>query len=253
MIGKKHEYDAMAACEQQLWWYRCLHDFTLSRIKKNCAYSDPLILDAGCGTGGLLRTLKENGYSSIAGFDLSPDAVSYAKANSAVDVRMLDITGMAAAYPANNFDIVVSHDILCLLQPGQDQVGLSQLLAVVKPGGLLLLNFPALKAFNGTHDTAVGIQRRYSVKVLQQLVGNSANIKEITFWPFFLSPPIFLTRKLQKLKSIFNSSKKPIVSDVKMPPQWLNSFFYRLTSYENRKIPAKPWGSSIFLVLQKPF
>ena len=251
MIGNRYEYDAMAACEQQLWWYRCLHDLTLRKIKQNSTVSQPRVLDAGCGTGGLLLRLREKGYPDIRGFDLSADAVSYAKKSSGVPVDLLDITMLGDAYAKDSFDIITSHDIVCLLQEGQDKKALAQLLSVLKPGGLLLMNFPALKAFNGTHDMAVGIQKRYSKKVVKDLVGGMATIKDITYWPFLLSPGIFLTRVAQKIKLLFKGNRT-IVSDVKMPPALLNHIFYKLTSLENKNIRLKPWGSSLFLVLQKP-
>jgi SAM-dependent methyltransferase len=251
MIGNRYEYDAMAKCEQQLWWYRCLHDLTLRKIKKNSTVKNPRLLDAGCGTGGLLLQLKENGYNNLTGFDLSSDAVAYAREGSGVNVQLLDINKLGSAYPKNSFDIITSHDIVCLLQEGQDKKALEQLLSVLKPGGLLLMNFPALKAFNGTHDIAVGIQRRYSRNALKKLVGEMAEIKEIIYWPFLLSPAILFARVLQKAKLVFKRDHK-IVSDVKTVPSLLNHILYKLTSFENSNIRIKPWGSSLFLVLQKP-
>jgi SAM-dependent methyltransferase len=252
MIGKKYEYDAMAKCEQRLWWYRSLHDLSFRTIKKNNFSNNVRILDAGCGTGGLLLYLKEKGFTDIAGFDLSPDAVAYAQEVSAVDVRLLDITHAGHIYPENYFDIVVSHDILCLLPEGEDKTALSQLLYVLKPGGLLLMNLPALGLFRGTHDIAVGIQRRYSLKALQQLVDDRAEIRATTYWPFVLSPLIFFVRSFQKIKSVF-VNRENIVSDVKMPPAFLNTIFYSVTGAENRRMGKKPWGSSLFSVLQKRY
>lgn len=251
MIGNQYEYEAMAKCERGLWWYRCLHDLTLRKIKRNKTIANPRVLDAGCGTGGLLLYLKQHGYADIDGFDLSPDAVAYARAKTGMDIKLYDITAVDNAYPQNHFDIVINHDILCLLKEGQDKMVLLKLLAVLKPGGLLLMNFPALKAFKGTHDMVLDIQRRYSRKALEKMVGGSAVIKEITYWPFFLSPAIFITRAIQKTKYYFIKSDK-LVSDVKMPPALLNRIFYKLTRMENMNIKRKPWGSSLFMVLQKP-
>jgi SAM-dependent methyltransferase len=251
MIGNLYEYDAMAKCEHELWWYRCLHDLTLHTIKKNTFTSSPRILDAGCGTGGLLLQLKNNGYADVSGFDLSAYAVAHTRESSGMDVKLLDITSLDNVYPENYFDIITCHDIVCLLQEGQDKIALAKLLSVVKPGGLLLMNFPALRAFNGTHDTAVGIQRRYSKKTIKEMTAGLAEIKELRYWPFLLSPAIFLTRLMQKIKTLFKRNSRP-VSDVKMPAVLLNHIFYKLTSLENKNLAIKPWGSSLFLVLQKP-
>jgi SAM-dependent methyltransferase len=250
MIGNQYEYDTMAKCEQDLWWYRSLHDLTLSVIKANTV-SNPKVLDAGCGTGGLLLQLKKNGYTNIAGFDFSSDAVNYARRTSGVDVQLLDITKAGNTYPPDSFDIVVSNDIVCLLEEGQDKVAVDGLLRILKPGGLLIMNLAALKIFSGTHDLAVDMQRRYSKKTIRAMVNSQGQIKQLQFWPFLLSPAIFGTRVLQKIKLLFIGRHRKMVSDVKMPPLFLNKIFYKVTKLENDGIRKKPWGSSLFVVVQK--
>jgi len=251
MIGKRHEYTAMALCESKMWWYRCLHKLTLQEIRKNFDGNNPQILDAGCGTGGLLSQLHENGFTHLNGFDLSPDAVEYANKTSGVNVLQLDITNFSAGFPGNSFDVIISHDILCLLENADSGNALVQMLSVLKPGGLLLMNLPAFRAFNGTHDIAVAIKQRYSKKAVQRLVGTKAEIEKIIYWPFFLSPAIFVIRTIQRLRAGI-SSRDEVASDVKMPPLWLNKILYTVTNFENSYFQNKPWGSSIFVVLRKP-
>jgi SAM-dependent methyltransferase len=250
MIGNQYEYDVMSKCEHDLWWYRSLHDLTLNTIKENTV-TGPKVLDAGCGTGGLLLQLKKNGYTNVAGFDLSPEAVDYARRTSGVDVQLLDITRLDDIYPADSFDIITSHDIVCLLPENQDKIAVDRLLHVLKPGGFLVMNFPALNIFSGTHDLAVGIKRRYSKKSIKALVNGQAQIKQLRYWPFFLSPVILCARMLQKIKLLFVRNDRTMISDVKMPPAFLNNIFYQLTKLENGAIKRKPWGSSLFVVIQK--
>ena len=61
MIGNRYEYDVMAKCEKELWWYRCLHELTLKKINAATKIAHQSILNAGCGTGELLVRVKENG------------------------------------------------------------------------------------------------------------------------------------------------------------------------------------------------
>jgi SAM-dependent methyltransferase len=251
MIGKRHEYMAMALCESRMWWYSCLHKLTLQEIRKNFIGNNPRILDAGCGTGGLLSRLIENGFTQVYGFDLSPDAIEYAKRHNGINVLQLDITNFSAGFPGDLFDIVISHDILCLLNNADSSRALSQMLSVLKPGGVLLMNLPAFRAFNGTHDIAVAIKQRYSKKAVQKLVGVQAEIKKIIYWPFLLSPAIFIIRAMQRLQPGI-VKKQTVTSDVKMPPLWLNKILYAITNFENNYFQKKPWGSSIFIVLRKP-
>ncbi len=250
MIGNRYEYDAMAKCERQLWWYRCLHELTIQKIKAYTAAAQPRILDAGCGTGGLLWRLKESGYSDLAGFDLSPYAAAMAQASSGIDVRVLDILLLEGAYPPNSFDVIISHDIVSMLKPGLDTEAVQGLLQLLKPGGVLLMNFPALEVFKGVHDIAVGTQQRYSIASVKKMLNGKIAVAGFIYWPFLLSPFIFLTRVLQRTKWLFKKQHSA-VSDVKMPPGFINQFFYKIISLENRLLVAKPWGSSLFVVLKK--
>lgn len=250
MIGNRYEYDAMAKCERQLWWYRCLHELTIREIKVNTIVDHLRILDAGCGTGGLLWRLKQSGYSDLAGFDLSVYAADMAQRSTGIEVRVLDILLLDGAYPPDFFNVIISHDVVSMLKPGLDTQAVEALLQLLKPGGVLLMNLPALKAFEGVHDMAVGTQQRYSIASVKKMLPGKAVVARIIYWPFLLSPLIFLTRLLQKIKGLFKKENSA-VSDVKMPPSFINLFFYRMTMLENRLLAAKPWGSSLFVVIKK--
>lgn len=250
MIGNRYEYDAMAQCERDLWWFKYLHQLTIRTIKKYSPASNPAILDAGCGTGGLIEQLRQQGYTNLSAFDLSRDAVEYARKTWPA-AQMLDILQTDKAFPKNSFDIVVCNDIFTVLPDGKDREALEKLVAVLKPGGILIMNVAALKSFAGSHDVAVSMTRRYTKTSINQLASNLAIVKETVFWPFLLSPLIFGIRSFQRLK-LSVGKKENLKSDVKPIPSSLNNFFYSVTNLE-RKMPfSKPWGSSLFVVMQKP-
>lgn len=240
----------MANSERTLWWYRCLHTFTLRRIQQYSLTQDPFILDAGSGTGGFMYFLQRHGYTRVDGFDFSPFAVAHANKTYGFQTKTGNILEVDAALtPRPLYDVIVSNDVLCLLAPGQDAIALDRLLALLRPGGILVMNLPALRAGRGTHDVAVGILRRYSKKSIRQLAAGRAVVRNLAYWPFFLSPLIFGVRWFQRMQ--LRAGKKDIVSDVKNPPAVFNRFFYGLTLFENRLLPSRPWGSSLLIVLQK--
>jgi SAM-dependent methyltransferase len=249
MIGKRHEYNVMAECERELWWYRCLHELTFNKIKEFSKDTNIQILDAGCGTGGMLAVLKENSYCNIKGFDLSPDAVALAK-RVIEDVLLVDLMNVDKHYSHNSFDVIIAHDNLYFFTNGEDKEVVSKLALLLRPGGLLLINLPAGKLFRGSHDIAVGITERYSKKTVRNLAGDSVEISETIQWPFFLSSIIFFVRTLQRMKMLFKKNKS-VTSDVKLPPTFLNHLFFKVTSWENRNWKAKLWGSSIFVTMRK--
>jgi len=51
------EYEKMAEVEDRMWWYKALHRNLLGLIERFLDAPAARLLDAGCGTGGLLRVL----------------------------------------------------------------------------------------------------------------------------------------------------------------------------------------------------
>lgn len=250
MIGKQYEYDVMAKCERELWWYRCLHELTIKKVKQYSGIQNPVMLDAGCGTGGMLVRFKESGYQQLAGFDLSSDAVTYTHTKTGIPIQQLNLNDVDQVYQKNSFDVITTLDTLTLLDEGGDKKVVDQLLSLLKPGGLLILNVAAIRYFRGSHDAVLHMKRRYTKKMIRALITDPATIKEMGYWPFFMSPVIFFIRLFQRTVHKLNPNAITR-SDVKPVPAPFNQLFYNLTRWENNALAWKPWGSSLFIVLQK--
>jgi len=250
MLDRVEEYRYMAENERQHWWYQTLHDFTLKAILRVFDNKDLNILDAGCGTGGLLLYLRQHGYSELTGFDLSEVAVSYSKEHG-LDVSLLDISELLECYKGKQFDVIVSNDTLCYLNEIQQSLFFEHCSDLLKPGGLVITNLPALRSFAGIHDLAVGIMHRFSHEDISRMVDKRYfEIQSEVFWPFLLSPLVFGARFVQRLKlkaHLFNEIK----SDVRMPAAWINHIFIAVCRFEAWAFRRKPFGSSLFLVLRK--
>jgi len=251
MLERKEEYTKMAEVERKHWWYRTLHCLVLDAIKKSYDSRDIAIIDAGCGTGGLLLGLIDKHYSNVMGFDLSYDAVDLCRAKG-VNVVQHDLRRISELYPPDYADVIISNDTFYFFEMKWRVKILEQCFQVLKPNGLMLLNLPAGNAFRGIHDISVGIKQRFSKKDVRILFGQSKfQIIKTLYWPFFLSPLIFLERLRQRIMMRTNPAFK-ISSDIDMPSGLLNSLLARISSLENHILPVKPFGSSIFLVVQKP-
>ena len=62
MLKNDQEYQQMYNAETNLWWYKILHEKVFDQIKRHSKNQEISLLDAGCGTGGLITFLKKNGY-----------------------------------------------------------------------------------------------------------------------------------------------------------------------------------------------
>lgn len=250
MIGKSYEYTKMSEVESKHWWYKSLHDLTVKtlelRFKKN--YSQINILDAGCGTGGLMEILNKHGYKNLQGFDLSDHAVKIAQSKG-LSVKIDDLTTFE--YQEDFFDVIISHDTLCYFNNEEQKKVLIRFNHLLKKNGVLIMNVPALDVFSGIHDKAVGIKNRFNIPSIFDIINSdNFNIIERKYWPFSLSPIIFFIRTFQRFQLNFKKDIK-IKSDIDLPSDVINNILYKVVSFENKFLVKKPFGSSLFLVLQK--
>lgn len=246
----EREYSRMAEAEATHWWYRSLQFLVLAAIEEKTARKDVTILDAGCGTGGLISFLSARGYSNLTGFDLSETAVRLATAK-APEVFRLDVREATSVFPEETFDFILCNDVLYYLSPIERKALLCDFHLLLKPGGRVIVNLPALAAFRGRHDLAVDITSRFRRSDLDAVFTKGAYviIKSI-YWPFLLAPIVFLVRAGQRL-SLAVSKRSSIESDVKLPFAPLNALLFGLTRLENRFLRFKPFGSSLFVVAEK--
>jgi SAM-dependent methyltransferase len=248
MIESHQEFEKMAAVEERLWWYRNLHALVLDTISR-CFGMDAAILDAGCGSGGLLLKLRNAGYSNLTAFDLSNIAVEFTQKRG-FEVSQHNLKDASRVFPASAFDVVISNDTLYYFTLDELPEVITGLAKLLKPRGLLITNLPALDSFSGIHDRAVGIVHRFRKKDIASLAQMSGLEQyAFRFWPFFLSPAIFAARLFQRLK--LRSGVARIESDVNPLPRLLDESFYAVTRLEYCFSDRYPWGSSGFVVLRK--
>lgn len=250
MIDNPREYDVMAEVEANHWWYRVLHSLVKESITREFKSMDVNVLDAGCGTGGLMLILKAAGYQNVKGFDFSPVAVDICQ-NKGLDVHLGDLNNLASFQASLIFDVIVSNDTLYHLSNEQRHAFFNNAHMRLNKGGLLVMNLPALSVFRGTHDRAVGISHRFNRAEVYELT-QSKGFEPLTsrYWPFCLSSAIFVVRTFQRLIDDPNGSAKPL-SDLRSYNRLLNSLLYRMTLSETRLFKNTPFGSSLFTVFRR--
>jgi len=92
------------------------------------------VLDVGCGTGTILRGMKES-YEKH-GVDVSSNMIEYARSKSG-DIEYKVGDGLNFPYADNSFDFVMSHSVIHHVK---DVAGLvNEMLRVLKPDGALFV------------------------------------------------------------------------------------------------------------------
>lgn len=243
----------MFRVEQQLWWYRSLHERVLADIKRQFGdRRDLKLLDAGCGTGGLLWFLRQRGYTNLHGIDGSTDAVALCHERN-LPVDLVNLAQLAAYQPATvDYDIVVCNDVFCYFADADLLLLIRELSRRLRPGGVLISNNNAFAAFRGQHDVAIGSTRRFVKTDFDELLPAAGlRLRQSTYWSFLLSPLILAVRQWQAWQLRLKPTAAVPDSDIDLPAPWINETLYRLVWLEQKLLPRTPFGSSLFMSSSK--
>ena len=226
------EFALMDAAEEGMWWYRALH----ARLVDALADVRGAVLDAGCGTGGLMRRLRADRPDlALFGIDFAPAAASRAAAKSGAPAAAASV--LALPFADASFEAVVSADVLChrSLDPG---AALAEFARVLKPEGRLVLNLPAYDWLMSAHDRRVHTARRSTAgSVRRQLAAAGFGDLGVRYWNSLLLPLMVVERKLL-------ARSAGAASDVKPFHPTVDAAFFAVTELE-RRLPALPAGGSV--------
>lgn len=241
------EYDLMRQSEDTHWWYRTLHDLVdreATAVAK--AFDRPRVLDAGCGTGGLLDRLRRAhpGWH-LQGLDVSPLAVRHCHARGLDNVMQGDVADLPLADAS--VDLLISCDVLYHAQVREAEA-VMEFRRVLAPGGKLLLNLPAYECLRGRHDEAVAGVRRYTPAAVRSvLAGGGFQVDRLYAWNVACFLPILIWRQASRHRA-------PQGSDLRALPSSLNTIMACLVGGESRLARRCRWpiGTSIFSVASRP-
>jgi SAM-dependent methyltransferase len=245
------EYKIMYEAEDTHWWYRGMRGvmFTLLGLHTSKG-GQPHILDAGCGTGGTLHALRLAGFHNIEGFDLNTIALQFCHARGIDHVRQGSIT--AIPYDANEFDLVVSCDVVTDAGTDNEMTALRELHRVLKPGGRLFLNLPAHAFLRSEHDRATDVARRVTKReIVSKLTSAGFKVRRATYWNMFLFPVVVVVRLLRRERE--EDLENPARSDIVLPPRPANAFLTACVWLEHLLLRwvNLPVGSSVAVVAVK--
>lgn len=242
---KKEEYKRIFEQEENHWWYLGMRK--ISEVLLDSVVKSPYlkILDAGCGTGGMMLFLKK--FGDVSGIDISPEAQKYCQKRGLKQIKKSSIENIL--FNDEKFDLVTSFDVLYHQWVKDDLLVLKELYRVLKPGGYLLLRVPAYNWLRGKHDEVIKTRHRYTKKELVQKVGLSGfKILRSTYADTILFPIAVLKRSSEKFLPLTTTS------DVKPLPKILNNLLIKILYFEAIIIArfSLPFGLSLFVLAQKP-
>lgn len=192
------EYRKMAAVEDGMWFYRALHGHIRRELAAGLGPGPAKILDAGCGTGGLIRRLGAMEPAWLwTGVDLEPLACALARERVGPETEIREASVVALPFMDEGFDAVVLSDVIYHLD--DDAAALREAYRVLRPGGVLVVNVPAHPWLWSYHDMATHGRRRYGrgeLKAKLVTAGFAADRVRLTHWNAVLLPLVAVRRKL---------------------------------------------------------
>ena len=234
------EYRLMDAAEDRMWWYRALH----ARLAGALAGVRGRVLDAGCGTGGLLAALAgTTGGVSLAGLEWSAAAARRAAEKSGAAIARGSVN--ALPFADASFDAVIAADVLCHHAVDPDRA-LAELHRVLRPGGRLVVNMPAYAWLFSAHDRRVHNVRRWTASATRSALCRAGFAAvSARYWNGLLLPLMVVQRKLLARGTM-------AASDVAPFSPWLDAILHTVTLIERRLPIPLPAGGSVLAIAIRP-
>ena len=240
------EYDKLDRLEDWMWWFVATHANLMMLARRFEPSTGPRrVLDAGCGTGGLLAKLAAADTSMVIGLDADETACLRARTKSMRPVCRASVNALPFRDAA--FSAIFSADVLCHRDVDEVQA-LRQFRRCLMPGGILIMNLPAYRWMLSRHDAAVYNVRRYTCRSAAQLLRDAGfRVLYATYWNIVLFPLMVVARKLLPSRNA--------ASDVRSYAAPMEALGRAATALERFFLQVGwrfPFGGSLIAVAGKP-
>ncbi len=152
------------------------------------------VLDIGCGSGHLLRLLRDRGKDAV-GLEPSEALVDLAQALHG-PIRILHGAPEDIADWPHRFDTITTIDVLEHIRDDREQM--RRMKALLKSGGRLIVVVPAFPILYGPRDAEQGHFRRYArgdlihkLRMAGYRVGKVRHWNAMGFLPYFIASRVF--------------------------------------------------------------
>jgi SAM-dependent methyltransferase len=198
------------------------------------------VLDVGCGAGVLASQLERDTAWAVDGTDLNLAALERCRPRRGRTLYY-DVTEELPAM-RERYDAVVLFDILEHLPDPRAVVASAR--RHLRPGGLLLVNVPALPSLTSAYDRAAGHLRRYTCHSLErELEGLGLARLDLRYWGFSLVPLLALRKAL-----LARGGPHTIERGFRPPTPGINAALTALMWVETTLLRSPPLGTSVMYV-----
>lgn len=236
------EYQLMNSLEENFWWYRALHAVVAQRLFQLQLPAGANVLDAGCGTGGMLKYLAQHAPQyRYCGLEWNAEAAAMAEQKTGFAITRGSVNAMPFA--DQQFAAILSQDVL-YHRNVDERAMLQEFHRCLQPQGQLLVHVAAFQWMASAHDEHVHGARRYTKKQLKKcLQQNGFEVIRSGYWNSLLFPLMMLQR--------LTVGKHKASSDVETVSIWQNKIFHAVLDAERRLNCRLPFGGSVWAHVRK--
>jgi len=242
------EYEKIHKLQMNGWWFgNGRNKIVIDILKRSVTnFHGSRLLDVGCSEGAFLDYLNQNKIDFTA-IDSDQNAINFCRERGYGN-RVECGNVLNLQFPDNSFDIVTALDVIEHVK--DDIKALSEIKRVCKKNGIIFLIIPAHQWLWSSNDIAYHHWRRYSKKMVKELIKKlDLEIITLTYFNILLFPLFIL---ITFVKKMFFQNK--ICSNVTIAvPKVINCFLIKVMDFERILIKSGmvPFGASLIIVAKK--
>jgi 2-polyprenyl-3-methyl-5-hydroxy-6-metoxy-1,4-benzoquinol methylase len=163
-------YETYYRHETEHWWFRWRFKLIQQVLDGLDLPANARMLDAGCGTGQMLKTLQLRG--DAVGLDISREAIAFAASRGAENLVLGTVT--APPFKEGSFDVALALDVIEHVD--DDRAMLNGLRSLVKPNGAVIITVPAFAFLWSEHDVINQHRRTQAMHRARRPCGRSHDV-----------------------------------------------------------------------------
>ena len=247
-------YREFLELEATHWWFRgrrAIFISLLDRFVRRDGGRGRVLMDLGCGVGGMLQPLSA--YGRVVGTDVTLQGLHYCVERKFP--LLVACNGPQGCFLDASLDCITAFDALEHIE--DDALALREIFRMLKPGGILIASGPAYQFLYAQQDRITHHVRRYT---LGELAGKARlaglQVEQASYINFLLFPAILpIVLLLKGWQSIRKPDDHAAGSNVGIRiPAFANDMLAGIFASEAwwlRRVSA-PAGHSLVMVARRP-
>jgi SAM-dependent methyltransferase len=249
---KTQDYAYLYELEENFWWFAGMREITEALLDSAMSGRAGRVLDAGCGTGGMMSRLKRYAAArDVVGIDFSETALRFCVQRQQPMLTRASVSEIPFA--DSTFDLITSFDVLQHVPDQKDAQAIAEFYRVLRPGGIAFIRVAAYQWMRSGHDDAIAVQRRYDLDELTAHLRDAGfKIRRATYANTLLFPVAAIKRLV-----FTPAGRVDAESEVKPWPKslaWMNGLLrvpLKLEALALSKMDL-PFGLSAICIGEKP-